>query len=76
MKVDKILRPKELHFHVPLDLAESINDLIAALEREDKDIDMYLDDLEGAARQVSEEHGRWINDYYVEYGWMKNVGND
>lgn len=65
-----ILRPHELPFAVPKDLANSINGLIGALERDDRMLDAYLMDVEGAARQVSEENDAWIRAYYVEGGWM------
>lgn len=76
MKIDTILKPEELHFTVPPVLASSINELINALERDDINLDCYLDEVQGSAREVSEEHDDWIRRYYVEFGWMKGVPND
>ena len=72
MNVDTILRPHELHFHVPPQLAKDINNLIAALERDDDlNLDCYLNEVEGSAREVSEEHDDWLRNYYCYWGWMK-----
>lgn len=73
MDTNTILRPHELSFKVPAPLATSINDLIDALEREDSQIDMYLDDVEQSARMVNEENDAWIRKYYARYGWMNST---
>ena len=71
MNIDRILRPEQLPFYVPDFLATSINNLIDALERDDKDLDAYLDEVLGSARGVREEHDAWLRAYYVRWGWMK-----
>lgn len=72
MNVSKILRPDELPFDCPPDLELAINELIAALERDERlNLDCYLDEVQGSARSVSEENDRWICDYYVYGGWKR-----
>jgi hypothetical protein len=71
MDVSSIMRPNELPFEVPYDLERAINELIDALEREDMALGMYLDEVEGSARMVSEENDDWIRQYYVKWGWRK-----
>ena len=49
MDVSGILRPEELDFEVPEDLAYAIDELIAALERDDQmNLDCYLNEVQGA----------------------------
>ena len=73
MDVSRILRPEQLPFKVTEDLELAINELISALERDDYlMLDGYLDEVESAARSVSEEHDAWIRRYYVNYGWKKD----
>lgn len=73
MDVSRILRPEQLPFKVTKDLEHAINELIAALERDDDlMLDGYLDEVESAARSVKEEHDAWIRKYYVNYGWKKD----
>ena len=74
MDVSNILRPEELPFSVPEDLANSINGLIDALEREDDYLGIYLDDVRAAGRLVNEENDDRIRKYYVESGWRKGEG--
>ena len=35
-------------------------------------LDCYLDEVQAAARSVSEENDAWVRRYYVQYGWRKN----
>lgn len=70
MDVSAILRPEQLPFKVTPDLEYAINELIAAWEREEcLNLDCYLDEVQSAARSVSEENDAWIRRYYVQYGW-------
>lgn len=72
MNVSSILRPDELPFKVSEQLANDINNLIAALEREDYlNLDGYLDEVQGSARELSEEDDMRVRRYYVQYGWRK-----
>lgn len=76
MDTSKILRPYELPFKVSEQLANDINALIAALERNDTmNLDCYLDEVQGSARDVSEENDAWIRNYYVRYGWRNDKCN-
>lgn len=74
MNTKGILRPNELPFKVPPDLEFAINELLAAWERdEERDLDCYLDEVQGSARSVSEDNDRWICNYYLLGGWRKDV---
>ena len=57
MDTSGILRPEQLPFKVP---PEKLN------------LDCYLDEVQAAARSVSEENDAWVRRYYVQYGWRKN----
>ena len=73
MDTSGILRPEQLPFKVPPDLEYAINELLAAWERDEKlNLDCYLDEVQAAARSVSEENDAWVRRYYVQYGWRKN----
>ena len=71
MDTSQILRPHELPFAVPEFLAHDINELIAALERDDVNLDAYPDEVDGSARGVRSEQDDWIRQYYVNFGWRK-----
>lgn len=71
MDTSQILRPHELPFAVPEFLAHDINELIAALERDDVNLDAYFDEVDGSARGVRSEQDDWIRQYYVNFGWRK-----
>lgn len=72
MDVSGILRPEELDFEVPEELAYAIDELIAALARDDQmNLDCYLNEVEGAARSVSEDDDAWVRWYYCDFGWRK-----
>ena len=66
MDVSDILRPEELDFEVPEELAHAIDELIAALAR---------DEVQGAARSVPEDDDAWVRWYYCDFGWRK-TGRD
>ena len=77
MDVSGILRPGQLPFKVTPDLEFAINELIAAWERDERlNLDCYLDEVQSAARSVSEENDAWIRRYYVQYGWKKAADNN
>ncbi|OUO95539.1 hypothetical protein B5F41_05810 [Gordonibacter sp. An232A] len=70
MDTSQILRPHELPFAVTDDVRDRINDLLDAMERDDtRNIDCYYDELEGSARDLSQENDMWIRRYYLEGGW-------
>ena len=73
MNVKSIKRAKDLHFAVPEGLAEDIDNLVAAMEREDPMLDCYMAQLEGSARMVEEEYDRWLYEYYLLGGWKNDV---
>lgn len=74
MDVSMILRPEELPFPVTDDVRDRINDLLDAMEREDREfIDCYYDELDGSARDLPHENDIWIRRYYLEGGWTKGV---
>ena len=74
MNVKGIKRPKDLHFEVPEALADAINDLIDAMERDDRlFLDCFMDEVEGRARMVKEEYDDWIYNYYLNGGWHADV---
>lgn len=52
MDVSGMLRPEQLDFEVPEELAHAIDELIAALERDDQmNLDCYLNEVEGGGPQ-------------------------
>ena len=65
------MRSSELPFEVPEALAEVIDGLVDAMERDDSNIDCYMDELAGAARMVDEERDSWLYDYYLRGGWRR-----
>lgn len=70
MDVSGILRPGQLGFEVPEELADAIDALIDALARDEHlSLDCYLDEVQAAARGVSEEDDAWVRWYYCDYGW-------
>lgn len=70
--VSGIMRPEELDFEVPEDLAHAIDELIAALARDDQmNLDCYLNEVEGAARSAPEDDDAWVRWYYCDFGWRK-----
>ena len=72
MDVSGIMRPEELDFEVPEELAHAIDELIAALARDDQmNLDCDLNEVEGAARSVSEDDDAWVRWYYCDFGWRK-----
>lgn len=76
MDVSGMLRPEELDFEVPEDLAYAIGELIAALARDDRmNLDCYLNEVEGAARSASEDDDAWVRWYYCDFGW-RETGRD
>ena len=73
MDISGILRPEQLPFDVPPDLELAINELLAAWERDESlNLDCYLDEVQAAARSVSEENDAWVRQYYVQYGWRRD----
>lgn len=72
MDITGILKPEELPFYVPQDLEYAINELLAAWDRDEKDLlDCYLDEVQAAARSVNEKNDAWVRSYYVLRGWKK-----
>lgn len=77
MDVSGILRPEQLGFEVPEELADAIDALIDALARDERlSLDCYLDEVQAAARGVSEEDDAWVRWYYCDYGWRKRRRDD
>lgn len=72
MNTKGILRPDELPFECPELLANDINSLLAAMERDDINLDCYMDEVQGSAREVSEENDAWVCEYYLYGGWRKD----
>ena len=73
MDISGILRPEQLPFDVPPDLELAINELLAAWERDESpNLDCYLDEVQAAARSVTEENDAWVRQYYVQYGWRRD----
>ena len=72
MDVSGMLRPEQLDFEVPEELSHAIDELIAALARDDRtNLDCYLDEVQGAARSVPEDDDAWVRWYYCDFGWRK-----
>lgn len=46
------------------------------MERDDRDLDCYLDEVHGCARMLDEEKDRQVYEYYCSGGWIKNVADD
>ena len=72
MNTKSILRPNELPFECPDLLANDINELLAAMERDDINLDCYMDEVQSSAREVSEENDAWVCEYYLYGGWRKD----
>ncbi|MCL2606251.1 MAG: hypothetical protein FWD93_03120 [Coriobacteriia bacterium] len=68
-----ILAPHELPFPMSFRLKYDINNLIMAIATQDKDLDAYLDEVHGSARELSEENDEWVYSYYVKCGWKKDA---
>lgn len=72
MNTSAILRPEQLPFKVPPELKLAIDELITAYDRDDwLNLDCYLDEVQGAARGVSEENDAWVRWYYTLGGWRE-----
>ncbi len=74
MDVSKMISPEELPFEVSEQLANDITALREAFERDDINLDAYLDEVEGSARELREEDDMRIRRYYVLGGWKRNDG--
>ena len=72
MNTKGILRPNELPFECPDLLANDINELLAAMERNDINLDCYMDEVQSSAREVSEGNDAWVCEYYLYGGWRKD----
>lgn len=70
-----ILRPNELPFECPDLLANDINELLAAMERDDINLDCYMDEVQSSAREVSEENDAWVCEYYLYGGYRTDIRN-
>ena len=65
MAEERLMRPEELPFEVPKQLADDINAYLDAHEKGDyRFIDCLIDEIASSARFLDEEHDRWIYDYY------------
>ena len=75
MDITGIKRPEDLDFEVPPILKNSINELLAALEREDwLMLDCYQEDVIGCARWCpNEEDDYWVYQYYGLLGCLQDV---
>lgn len=73
MNVKGIKRAKDLHFEVPEVLAEEIDNLVDAMERDDRMLDCYMSQLEGSRRMVDDEYDMWLYNYYLLGGWKDDV---
>lgn len=73
MNVTGIKRASDWPFPMPGYLADDIDKLVDAMARDDEFLDCYQDNVEGAARSVSEEHDKQIYDYYLKGGWHADV---
>lgn len=76
MHVVSILRPNELPFPVPEDLATSIQGYVDSLENNnDEFLDCWLDEIEGGARMLPDDQDTWIRNYYVLGAWKDGNTN-
>ena len=73
MDVTGIKRSCDWPFVMPAFTAEAIDDLVAAMARDDVNLDCYQDEVEGAARGVAEEHDRELYDYYLRGGYRADL---
>lgn len=73
MNVKGIRRSKDWPFPMPAFTAQAIDELVDAMERDDRNLDCYQDEVEGCARGVSAEHDREIYLYYLEGGYLADV---
>ena len=55
------------------DLRSSITELLEALEREDFNIDCYLDEVASDARCLPAAEDYFVARYYSDYGWRKGL---
>lgn len=65
LETEHIMRPEELPFEVPRILAESINELIDAIDRDDPWLDGYMEDVLSTARMLPENLDEYVCQYYV-----------
>ena len=73
MNIEGILRPHELPFDCPEILSNDINELLAAMERDDINLDCYMNEVQCSARCLSDENDNWIRQYYLSNGWEKDL---
>lgn len=73
MNVRGIRRSGDWPFPMPEFTANAIDELVDAWERDDRDIDCYMDEVEGCARGVSPERDRQIYEYYLMGGYRSDV---
>lgn len=75
MNADGIKRPRDWPFFdlMDRDLVSDINALIAAVMRDDPDIDCYLDAVAGSARCLPEEYDMAIRGYYGNQGYLSDA---
>lgn len=59
-----ILTSSELPFQVSEDVATSIDGYVAAVERNDLNIDLYECDVWQASRSLPEDQEAWVQKYY------------
>lgn len=73
MNTKGILRPDELPFECPELLASDINALLAAMERDDINLDCYMYEVQSSARCLDDEKDNWIRQYYLNGGYRKDL---
>jgi len=73
MNVQGIKRAADWPFSMPEFLSHDIDALVDAMARDDKNLDCYMDEVEGSARGVEEKHDREIYEYYLLGGWHADV---
>lgn len=69
MSIEGIKRPEDWPFEIPAPLADAINELIAAESRDDRDVDLFLDNVACVARMLPSEQDYQVYCYYVLRGW-------
>ncbi|OZG60721.1 MULTISPECIES: hypothetical protein [Bifidobacterium] len=73
MDVSIIRKPTDWPFEIPEITAEAIDDLIAAMERGERWIGRYLDDLDGATREMDNlDQETLVRNYYLREEWARD----
>ena len=69
----RMMRPDELPFDIPESLAEDVLKYIDAYERDDWQLEMYIEILHQSANVLNSHDRLWLLDYYTNSGWEEGM---